>query len=89
LAEHDEAHSEEAGHDLHHAVHGVEPARNGQIGADAVRDQALVEHAAAHVEAEVIAAVGGVEPHATVGELLGLRHHLAVGVEHAARICGE
>ena len=77
---------EEARHDLGHAVHGVEPAGHREIGADAVREQALVDDAAADVEAEVHPPVRGVEPHAAVGGLARLRHQLAVGVEHAAGV---
>src|SRR5262245_32948796 len=84
-----EAEAEEARHDLGHAVHGVEPAGHRQIRADAVRHQALLDAAAPHVEAEVHAAVRGVEPHAAIDRLARLRHQLAVAVQHPARVGRE
>ena len=42
-----------------------------------------------HVEAEVHAPVGGVEPDAAIGRFARLGHQLAVGVEHAAGVGGE
>ena len=80
---------EKARHHLRHAVHGAEPAGDREVRADAVREQTLVDDAAADLEAEVHPPVGGVEPDAPVGGLAGLGHQLAVGVEHAAGVGGE
>src|SRR5438132_577803 len=54
-----EAQAQETGHHLDQAVDGVGAARNGQVGTDAVRHEALVEHLARDVEAEVEPTVGG------------------------------
>src|SRR5437764_4338547 len=84
-----EAEAEEARHHLGHAVHGHLAPGHREIRADAVREQALVDDAPADVEAEVHAAVGGVEPHPAIRRLARLRHQLAVAVEHAAGIGRE
>ncbi len=62
---------------------------DGEVGADAVGDEALVEHLARDVEAEVEPTVGGVQPDAAVLELSGLGDEDAVGVQHAARVGRE
>ena len=68
---------------------GVLAAGEGEVGADAVGDEALVEDAVADVEAEVAAAVGGVQPDAPVVGLAGLGDELAVGADDAAGVGGE
>ena len=84
-----ESEAEEARHDLRHAVHGVDAAGHGEIGADAVREQPLLDAAAADVEAEVLPPMRRIEPHAAVRGLAGLGHELAVAVQNPAGIGGE
>ena len=62
---------------------------HGEVGADAVGFHALVQDALADVEAEVGAAMSGVEPDTAFMGLAGLGNQVAVAVQHAAGVGGE
>ena len=84
-----EAEREEARQHLRHAVHGIQPAGYGQVGADGAWHNALIERCAGYIEAEVLPSVRCVEEDAALLRFHDLGDDLAVVVEYPARVAAE
>ena len=80
---------QKAGHHFGHAVDGVLAAGQGQIGADAVRQQTLIQHPLPHRKAEIHPPVSRIQPDAALLGLFSLGNQFALGIDNAAGIGGE
>jgi hypothetical protein len=78
-----------ASYNLGHAMDRTQTSRNGQIRADAMGQQALIDDASAIVETEVHLPVSSIEPDSRLRCFSGFRHQSSITVEGTARIGGE